>query len=110
MTPTTLPVTPAMIAFQPFGEEIRIVLPESAGAVVHGSVRLFLTDHADAYLATAGEGCWPDITGKPEPVKIYQATGLGGAMLAQLAGLILANGKPTALYVRLPDGSTRRFI
>jgi hypothetical protein len=30
-------------------------------------------------------------------------------MLEELAGMILANSKPAALYVRLPDGSTGRF-
>ena len=95
-----------MIAFEPLGEEIRIVLPDAVGAVVHGRVRLFLSDNADAYLATAGEGSWPGTTGKPEPVR---AIGLGGSMLEELAGMILANSKPAALYVRLPDGSTGRF-
>ena len=66
------PVDPlAMIAFEPIGKEIRIVLPDAVGAVVHGRVRLFLSDYADAYLATAGEGSWPGITGKSEPVTIY---------------------------------------
>jgi hypothetical protein len=99
----------AMIAFEPLGEEIRIVLPDAVGAVVHGRVRLYLSDNADAYLATAGEGSWPGITGKPEPLTIYHAIGLGGSMLEELAGMILANSKPAALYVRLPDGSTGRF-
>jgi hypothetical protein len=94
-----------MIAFEPLGEEIRIVLPEAVGAVVHGRVRLFLSDNADAYLATVGEG----ITGKPEPATIYHAIGLGSSMLEELAGMILANSKPAALCVRLPDGSTGRF-
>ena len=98
-----------MIAFEPLGEEIRIVLPDAVGAVVHARVRLFLSDNADAYLATAGEGNWPGITGKPEPVTIYHAIGLGSSMLEELAGMILANSKPTVLYVRLPDGSTGRF-
>jgi hypothetical protein len=98
-----------MIAFEPLGEEIRIVLPDRVGAVVHGRVRLFLTDNADAYLATAGQGSWPGITGKPEPVTIYHAIGLGGSMLEELAGMILANSAPAALYVRLADGSAGRF-
>jgi predicted GNAT family acetyltransferase len=42
-------------------------------------------------------------------VTIYRAIGLGGAMLEELAGMILANSKPAALYVRLADGSTGRF-
>jgi hypothetical protein len=98
-----------MIAFEPLGEEARIVIPDAVGAVVHGRVRLFLSDNARAYLATAGEGRWPGITGKPEPVTIYHAIGLGSSMLEELAGMILANSKPAALYVRLPDGSTGRF-
>ena len=40
-----------MIAFEPLGKELRIVLPDAVGAVVHGRVRLFLSDNADAYLA-----------------------------------------------------------
>jgi hypothetical protein len=85
-----------MIAFEPLGEEIRIVLPDSVGAVVHGRVRLFLSDNADAYTATAsGLG----ITGQPEPVTIYHAIGLGDAMIEELAGMILANSKPAPLYV-----------
>ena len=98
-----------MIAFEPLGEEARIVIPDAVGAVVHGRVRLFLSDNARAYLATAGEGSWPGITGKSEPVTIYHAIGLGSSMLEELAGMILANSKPAALYVRLPDGSTGRF-
>jgi hypothetical protein len=98
-----------MIAFEPLGEELRIVLPDTVGAVVHGRVRLFLSDNADAYLATPGEGSWPGITGKPEPVTIYHAIGLGSLMLEELAGMILANSQPAALYVRLADGSTGRF-
>jgi len=98
-----------MIAFEPLGEEIRIVLPDAVGAVVHGRVRLFLSDNADAYLATVGEASSPRITGKPEPVTIYHAIGLGGSMLEELAGMILANSKPAVLYVQLPDGSTGRF-
>jgi hypothetical protein len=98
-----------MIAFEPLGREIRIVLPDAVGAVVHGRVRLFLSDNADAYLATAGEGSWPGITGKPERVTIYHAIGLGSSMLEELAGMILANSKPGALYVRLPDGTAGKF-
>ncbi len=98
-----------MIAFEPLGEEARIVIPDAVGAVVHGRVRLFLSDNADAYLATAGEGSWPGITGKPEPVTIYHAIGLGSSMLEELAGMILANSRPATLYIRLPDGSTGRF-
>ena len=98
-----------MIAFEPLGTEIRIVLPYAVGAVVHGRVRLFLTDNAEGYLATAGDGSWLGIAGKPEPVTIYHAIGLGDSMLEELAGMILANSQPAALYVRLPDGSTGRF-
>jgi len=98
-----------MIAFEPLGKELRIVLPDTVGAVVHGRVRLFLSNNADAYLATPGEGSWPGITGKPEPVTIYHAIGLGTSRLEELAGMILANSKPAALYVRLPDGSAGRF-
>jgi hypothetical protein len=58
-------VTPAIIAFEPLGAEIRIVLPDSVGALVHGRVRLFLTNNADAFLAAAGEGSEPGITGNP---------------------------------------------
>ena len=47
--------------------------------------------------------------GKPEPVTIYHAIGLGSSMLEELAGMILANSKPAALYVRLPDGTAGRF-
>src|SRR6478672_4005 len=94
-----------MIAFEPIGKEIRIVLPDAVGAVVHGRVRLFLSDYANAYLATAGEGSWPGITGKPEPVTIYHAIGLGSSMLEELVGMILANSEPAALYVWLPDGT-----
>src|SRR4029077_19800198 len=102
-------MTSAMIAFEPLAAEIRIVLPDTVGAVVHGRVRLFLSDNADAYLATAGEGSWPGTTGKPQPVTIYHARGLGSSMLMELARMILANSKPAALYVRLADGSTGRF-
>jgi hypothetical protein len=102
-------MTSAMIAFEPLAAEIRIVLPDSVGAVVHGRVRLFLSDNADAYLATTGEGGASGVAGKTEPVTIYHAIGLGGSMLQELAGMILANSKPGALYVRLPDGSTGRF-
>jgi|SRR5437667_9150191 len=98
-----------MIAFEPLGKELRIVLPDTVGAVVHGRVRLFLSDNANAYLATAGEGSWLGIAGKPESVTIYHAIGLGGSMLEELAGMILAHTQPAALYVRLPDGSTGRF-
>ena len=98
-----------MIAFEPLGEEARIVIPDAVGAVVHGRVRLFLSDNADAYLATAGEGSWTGITGKPEPVTIYHAIGLGSSMLEELAGMILANGRPAMLYIRLPGSSTGRF-
>ena len=98
-----------MIAFEPLGKELRIVLPDTVGAVVHGRVRLFLSDNANAYLATAGEGSWLGIAGKPESVTIYHAIGLGGSMLEELAGMILANSQPAALYVRLADGSTGRF-
>jgi hypothetical protein len=98
-----------MIAFEPLGEEIRIVLPDAVGAVVHGRVRLFLSDNAAAYLATVGEASSPRITGKPEPVTIYHAIGLDGSMLEELAGMILANSKPASLYVRLTDGLTGRF-
>src|SRR5438132_13950063 len=104
-----LPVDPlAMIAFEPLGEEIRIVLPDAVGAVVHGRVRLFLSDNADAYTAIAGECTWLG-TGQPEPVTIYHAVGLGDAMIEKLAGMILVNSKPAAHYVRLPEGSTGRF-
>ena len=98
-----------MIAFEPLGTEIRIVLPDAVGAVVHGRVRLFLSDNADAYLATAGDGSWLGIAGKPEPATIYHAIGLGGSMLEELAGVILANSQVPAIYVRLADGSTGRF-
>ena len=98
-----------MIAFEPLGKELRIVLPDTVGAVVHGRVRLFLSDNANAYLATAGEGSWLGIAGKPESVTIYHAIGLGSSMLEELAGMILANSQPAALYVRLADGSTGRF-
>src|SRR5712675_291407 len=94
-----------MIAFEPLGEEARIVIPDAVGAVVHGRVRLFLSDNADAYLATAGEGSWTGITGKPEPVTIYHAIGLGSSMLEELAGMLLANSRQATLYIRLPDGS-----
>ena len=100
---------PTIIAFESLGAEIRIVLPASVGAVVHGRVRRFLTDNADAYLVTTGEASGPGSGAKPEAVTIYHATGLGGQMLAELAGMILANSKPVALYVRLADGSTGRF-
>jgi hypothetical protein len=63
-----------MITFEPLGAEIRIVLPDAVGAVVHGRVRLFLSDNANAYMATASEGSWPGITGKPEPVTTYHAS------------------------------------
>src|SRR5260370_39207365 len=36
------PVNLTMLAFEPLGEEIRIVLPDAVGAVVHGRLRLFL--------------------------------------------------------------------
>src|SRR5258705_8649621 len=98
-----------MIAFEPLGTEVRIVLPDAVGAVVHGRVRLFLTDNAEGDLATPGDGSWLGIAGKPEPVTIYHAIGLGRSMLEELAGMILAHGQPAALYVRLPDGSTGRF-
>ena len=109
MTPIAPPAMSAMIAFEPLGAEIRIVLPDSVGAVVHGRVRLFLSDNADAYLVTLGEASGPGIGGKPEPVTIYHAIGLGGPVLAELAGIILANSKPAALYVQLADGSAGRF-
>src|SRR5437016_5266323 len=74
----TPPLDPLrMIAFEPLGAEIRIVLPDAVRAVVHGRVRLFLSDNANAYLATAGEGSWLGIAGKPESVTIYHAIGLG---------------------------------
>jgi hypothetical protein len=98
-----------MITFEPLGGEIRIVVPDAVGAVVHGRVRLFLSDNADAYLATAGEGSWPGIRRKSEPVTIYHAIGLGSSMLDELAGMILANSQPAALYVRLPDGTAGKF-
>jgi hypothetical protein len=98
-----------MLAFEPLGEETRIVLPDAVGAVVHGRVRLFLLENADAYTATAGEGTKLGMSGKSEPVTIYHAIGLGEAMLEELAGMILANGQPAALYVRRPDGTTGRF-
>ena len=98
-----------MIVFEPLGEEIRIVLPDAVGAVVHGRVRLFLSDNADAYMATAGEGSWPGVTGKPEPVTIYHAIGLGTSRLEELAGMILANSKPAALYAGLPHDKAGRF-
>ncbi len=97
-----------MITFEPLGAEIRIVVPDAVGAVVHGRVRLFLSDNADAYTAIAGEGTWLD-TGQPEPVTIYYAVGLGDAMIEQLAGMILANSKPAAHYVALPNGAAGRF-
>jgi hypothetical protein len=98
-----------MIAFESLGKELRIVLPDTVGAVVHGRVRLFLSNNAYAYLATPGEASLPGITGKPEPVTIYHAIGLGSPMLEELAGMILASSQPAALYVRLADGSTGRF-
>ena len=98
-----------MIAFEPLGAEVRITLPDAVGPVVHGRVRLFLSDNADAYLATAGEGSWRGFAGKPESVTIYHAIGLAGSMLEELAGMILANSQAAALYVRLPNGSTGRF-
>ena len=98
-----------MIAFEPLGKEIRIVLPDAVGAVVHGRVRLFLSDNANAYMATVGEGSWPEITGKPEPVTTYHAIGMTEAMLEELAGMILANSKAAALFVRLPDGTAGKF-
>ena len=91
-----------MIIFEPLGGKIRIVVPDAVGAVVHGRVRLFLSDNADAYPATAGEGSWPGITEKSEPVTIYHAIGLGSLMLDELAGMILANSQPAALYVVFP--------
>jgi hypothetical protein len=98
-----------MLAFEPLGEEIRIVLADAVGAVVHGRVRLFLLENADACTATAGEGTRLGMAGKSEPVTIYHAIGLGDAMLEELAGMILANSKPAALYVRLPDGTAGKF-
>jgi hypothetical protein len=98
-----------MLAFEPLGEEIRIVLPDAVGAVVHGRVRLFLLDNADACTAIAGEGTRLGMAGKSEPVTIYHAIGLGDAMLEELAGMILANSQPAALYVRLSDGTAGRF-
>ena len=109
MTAITPPMAPAIISFEPLGGEMRIVLPDSVGAVVHGRVRHFLSVNTDAYLATTGEGSWPEGTGKPEPVTIYHAIGLDGSMLEELAGMILANSKPASLHVRLTDGSTGRF-
>jgi hypothetical protein len=91
-----------MILFEPLGEEIRIVLPDGVGAVVHGRVRLFLSDNADAYTATASEGSQLGTTGKSEPATIYHAIGLDDAMVAELAGMILANSKPAAAYVGAP--------
>ena len=98
-----------MIAFEPLGKELRIVLPDAVGAVVHGRVRLFLSDNADAYTTTAGEGSRLGITGKPEPVTIYQAIGLDDAMIEELAGMILANSKPIALCAGLPHDKAGRF-
>jgi hypothetical protein len=98
-----------MIVFEPLGEEIRIVLPDAVGAVVHGRVRLFLSDNADAYTAIAGEGRRLGITGQPEPVTIYHAVGLDDTMLKELAGMILANSKPAAGCVLPPNGTTGWF-
>ena len=98
-----------MITFEPLGGEIRIVVPDAVGAVVHGRVRLFLLENADAYTATAGEGAKLGMSGKSEPVTIYHAIGLGSSMLDELAGMILANSQPAALYVRLPDGTAGKF-
>jgi hypothetical protein len=97
-----------MITFEPRVAEIRIVIPTAVGAVVHGRVRLFLSDTADAYTAIAGEGTRLG-TGQPEPVTIYHAVGLGDAEIEQLAGMILANSKPAAHYVGLPNGTAGRF-
>jgi hypothetical protein len=98
-----------MNAFEPLGEEIRIVVPDAVGAVVDGRVRLFLSDNAVAHTATASEGSRLGITGRPEGVTIYHVIGLDGAMLEELAAMILANSRPDALYVRLSDGTTGRF-
>jgi hypothetical protein len=97
-----------MITFEPLGAEIRIVLPDAVGAVVHGRVRLFLSDNADAYTAIAGEGTWLG-AGQPEPVTIYHAVGLSDPMIERLAGMILVNSKPAAHYVGCPDGAAGRF-
>jgi hypothetical protein len=61
-----------------------------------------------AYTAIAGEGTRLG-TGQPEPVTIYHAVGLGDAEIEQLAGMILANSKPAAHYVGLPNGTAGRF-
>jgi hypothetical protein len=97
-----------MITFEPLGAEIRIVIPAAVGAVVHGRVRLFLSDNADGYAAIAGEGTRLG-AGQPEPVTIYYAVGLGDAMIERLAGMILANSKPAAHYIGLPKGTSGRF-
>src|ERR1700730_5922968 len=94
-----------MITFEPLGAEIRIVIPAAVGAVVHGRVRLFLSDNADGYAAIAGEGTRLG-AGQPEPVTIYYAVGLGDAMIERLAGMILANSKPAAHYIGLPKGTS----
>jgi len=99
----------AMIVFEPLGEEIRIILPDAVGAVVHGRVRRFLSDNADAYTATASDGSRLGTTGKPGPVTIYHALGLDDAMIEELAGMILANSKPAALYAGLPHDKAGRF-
>jgi len=98
-----------MIVFEPLGEEIRIILPDAVGAVVHGRVRLFLSDNADAYTATASDGSRLGTPGKPGPVTIYHALGLDDAMIEELAGMILANSKPAALYAGLPHDKAGRF-
>jgi hypothetical protein len=109
MTPGNSAVTPAMIAFTPLGTEIRIILPAAEGAVVHGRVRLFLSDKAGAYTTTTGEADRQGVAGTPEPVTIYDVIGISEAMLEELVGMILANSTAAALFVRLPDGTAGKF-
>jgi len=95
--------------FEPLGAETRIVLPDAVGPVVHGRMRLFLSDNAAGYTATAGEGTWLGIAGKPESVTIYDVIGLSSTVLEDLARMILASSEAIGLYVRLPNGTVGRF-